>query len=68
MAELRDRELAEVRSEAEGNPLVQAVFTAFPGAKIAEVRSPETMASAAAEAALPTAETEADDDWDPFEE
>ena len=68
IAEQRDRELAEVRSEAEGNPLVQAVFTAFPGARIAEVRSPETMTAAAAEAALPTADPEADDDWDPFEE
>jgi DNA polymerase-3 subunit gamma/tau len=68
IAEQRDRELAEVRSEAEGNPLVQAVFTAFPGARIAEVRSPETMTAAAAEAALPTAEPEVDDDWDPFEE
>jgi DNA polymerase-3 subunit gamma/tau len=68
IAEQRDRELAEVRSEAEGNPLVQAVFAAFPGARIAEVRSPETMTAAAAEAALPTAEPDADDDWDPFEE
>ena len=68
IAEQRDRELAEVRSEAQGNPLVQAVFTAFPGARIAEVRSPETMTAAAAEAALPTADPEADDDWDPFEE
>jgi DNA polymerase III subunit gamma/tau len=68
IAEQRDRELAEVRSEAEGNPLVQAVFTAFPGARIADVRSPEAMTAAAAEAALPTADPEADDDWDPFEE
>ena len=68
IAELRDRELAEVRSEAEGNPLVQAVLTAFPGARIAEVRAPETLTAAAAEAALPIAEPEVDDDWDPFEE
>jgi DNA polymerase-3 subunit gamma/tau len=68
IAEQRDRELAEVRSEAEGNPLVQAVFAAFPGARIAEVRSPEAMTAAAAETALPTADPEADDDWDPFEE
>ncbi|WP_137111736.1 DNA polymerase III subunit gamma/tau [Rhodobacter sp. SY28-1] len=68
IAEQRDRELAEVRSEAEGNPLVQAVFSAFPGARIAEVRSPETITAAAAEAALPTAEPEVDEGWDPFEE
>ncbi|WP_128513899.1 DNA polymerase III subunit gamma/tau [Tabrizicola thermarum] len=68
IAEQRERQLAEIRSEAEGNPLVQAVFSAFPGARIVEVRSPEAMTAAAAEAALPTAEPEADDDWDPFEE
>ncbi|NHB76368.1 DNA polymerase III subunit gamma/tau [Rhodobacter calidifons] len=68
IAEQRDRELAEVRAEAEGNPLVQAIFAAFPGARIAEVRAPETLTAAAAEAALPLAEAETDDDWDPFEE
>lgn len=68
IAEQRERQLAEIRSEAEGNPLVQAVFSAFPGARIVKVRSPEAMTAAAAEAALPTAEPEADDDWDPFEE
>ena len=68
IAETRDSELAEVRSEAEGNPLVQAIFSAFPGARIAEVRPPETMTAEAAKEALPLAEAELDDDWDPFEE
>jgi DNA polymerase III subunit gamma/tau len=67
IAETRDSELAEVRAEAADNPLVQAILTAFPGAKIAEVRSPEAMTAAAAETALPTADPETDDDWDPFE-
>jgi DNA polymerase-3 subunit gamma/tau len=68
IAEVRDSELAQVRAEASDNPLVQAILTAFPGAKIAEVRSPEAMTAAAAETALPTADPETDDDWDPFEE
>ncbi|MFN6005671.1 MAG: DNA polymerase III subunit gamma/tau, partial [Paracoccaceae bacterium] len=67
IAETRDSELAQVRAEASDNPLVQAIFTAFPGAKIAEVRSPDTMTAEAAAAALPQADPELDDDWDPFE-
>jgi DNA polymerase-3 subunit gamma/tau len=68
IAEARDSTLAQVRAEAAENPLVQAILTAFPGAKITEVRSPETITAQAAEAALPTADPEFDDDWDPFEE
>ncbi|WP_374643560.1 DNA polymerase III subunit gamma/tau [Tabrizicola sp.] len=68
IAEARDRELAQVKAEAAENPLVQAILTAFPGAKIAEVRAPEAIAAQAAEAALPLAEPEVGDDWDPFEE
>jgi DNA polymerase-3 subunit gamma/tau len=67
IAEARDRDLAAARADAADNPLVQAIFTAFPGARISEVRSPEAMSSQAAEVALPLAEAEADDDWDPFE-
>ena len=66
IAEARDTELTEVRAQAAENPLVQAILTAFPGAKISEVRSPEAITAEAAEAALPQAEV--DDDWDPFEE
>ncbi len=43
------------------NPLVQAVFAAFPGAKITAMRKPELEA---AFEALP----EVEDEWDPFEE
>ncbi len=68
IAEARNSELAQVKAEAADNPLVQAILAAFPGAKITEVRSPETLTAQATEAALPTAEPEADDDWDPFEE
>lgn len=68
IAETRDATLAQVRAEAAENPLVQAILSAFPGAKISEVRSPEAITAQAAEAALPQAEPEVDDDWDPFEE
>ena len=68
IAETRTAELQQVRAEAADNPLVQAILTAFPGAKISEVRSPEALTAQATEAALPTADPEADDDWDPFEE
>jgi DNA polymerase III subunit gamma/tau len=67
IAEARDAELAQVRAEASDNPMVQAILTAFPGARIAEVRPPESLVAAATEAALPQADPEADDDWDPFE-
>ena len=68
IAETRDSELTQARAEAAENPLVQAILTAFPGAKITEVRSPEALVAEAAETALPLAEPELDDDWDPFEE
>jgi DNA polymerase III subunit gamma/tau len=67
IAEARDAALAEVRSDAAANPLVQAILAAFPGARISDVRSPETLTAEAASAALPIAEPEVDDDWDPFE-
>ena len=68
IAEARDNALSEVRAQAAGNPLVQAILTAFPGARISEVRSPEALTAEAAETALPQAEPEFDEDWDPFEE
>jgi DNA polymerase-3 subunit gamma/tau len=68
IAESRNTELAQVKAEAADNPLVQAILTAFPGAKITEVRSPEALTAQATEAALPQADPEVDDDWDPFEE
>ena len=68
IAEARDAEDRALKSEAEGDPLVQAVLAAFPGAKITAVRRPEDLAAQAAADALPEAEPEPDDDWDPFEE
>jgi len=68
-----DRHRAEARALA--FPLVQAVLAAFPGARIAAIRSPAALAADAAAdaaagaalaalAALPDVEGE----WDPFEE
>jgi DNA polymerase III subunit gamma/tau len=68
IAETRDASLVQAKAEAKGNPLVQAVLAAFPGAEITAIRTPEAMAAEAATDALPVAEAEADDDWDPFEE
>lgn len=64
IAEDRDREENEARAEALQNPLVQAVMLAFPGAKIAEIRTAEAMAAQALAEALP----EVEDEWDPFED
>lgn len=64
IAEERDRAKLEAQAEALRNPLVQAVLAAFPGAKIAEVRTPEALAAAAQAEALP----EVEDEWDPFED
>jgi DNA polymerase-3 subunit gamma/tau len=68
IAEARDADQLAAKAEAAENPLVQAILTAFPGAKVTDVREPEALVAKAAEAALPLAEPEMDDDWDPFEE
>jgi DNA polymerase-3 subunit gamma/tau len=65
IAEARDAHLTEQRAKLQAeNPLVQAIFAAFPEAKITEIRAPEVLAQAAAESALP----EVEDEWDPFED
>ncbi len=64
IAESRDADRLQAEAEAQANPLVQAVLTAFPGARIAEIRTPETLAAAALTEALP----EVEDEWDPFED
>ncbi len=64
MAEARDAARMVAEGEALQNPLVMAVMAAFPGARIAEIRTAAAMAQAAAVEALP----EVDDEWDPFED
>jgi len=60
-AEDRDRDRVTAEAEVMLNPLVRAVFLAFPGARIAEIRTPSLEA---AFEALPVVE----DEWDPFED
>jgi DNA polymerase-3 subunit gamma/tau len=64
IAEDRDKDKLASETEALQNPLVLAVMTAFPGARITEIRTPEARAASAAAEALP----EVEDEWDPFED
>ncbi len=64
LAEDRDRDRMAAEAEAMQNPVVQAVLSAFPGAKITDIRTPEALAAQAMAEALP----EVEDEWDPFEE
>jgi len=64
IAEARDAEKTAAKADAMQNPLVQAVFAAFPKAAILEVRTPEESRAEAAAGALP----EVEDEWDPFED
>jgi DNA polymerase-3 subunit gamma/tau len=61
IAEDQDKGRVAAEAKAMENPLVQAVFAAFPGVKISALRQPEVEA---AFEALP----EVEDEWDPFEE
>jgi DNA polymerase-3 subunit gamma/tau len=64
IAEERDAAELALKAEAEKHPLVQAVYSAFPGAQIAAIRTPEEIAAEAEAEALP----EVEDEWDPFED
>ncbi len=68
--------LAEARADAReskaeaalANPIVAAVFEAFPKARIREIRDLESLQEDAAIEALPANADEIDPDWDPFED
>ena len=64
IAETRDAAKEALKTEARETPLVAAIFDAFPGAEIADIRTPEEIAATAATEALP----EVDEEWDPFED
>ncbi len=64
IAEERTADLRAAEAEALKNPIVQAVFAAFPEARITAVRTPADKSLEAATTALP----EVEDEWDPFEE
>ncbi|MEP2921886.1 DNA polymerase III subunit gamma/tau [Sulfitobacter sp.] len=64
IASLRDAKENALRADAEAHPLMQAVMVQFPRAKITAIRTPEDIAAAAVNEALP----EVEDEWDPFED
>ena len=64
IAEERDSDFIAAKTGAMENPLVQAVFAAFPAAAITVIRTPEATRAEAAVTALPEVEGE----WDPFED
>jgi DNA polymerase III subunit gamma/tau len=64
IAETRDAAEIVARDKARENPLVQAVFAAFPEARITTIRTPEEAKADATAEAL----AEVEDEWDPFEE
>jgi DNA polymerase-3 subunit gamma/tau len=64
IAEERNADYLAAEERALENPVVQAVFAAFPGARITAIRTAEETKAEAAEMALP----EVEDEWDPFEE
>lgn len=64
IAERQAEQHAERLAHAQKIPLVQAIFAAFPGAKITAFTDPAETDVEVAEAALP----EVDEEWDPFED
>ncbi|NRB16542.1 MAG: DNA polymerase III subunit gamma/tau [Rhodobacteraceae bacterium] len=64
IAEKNDAADNALRVEATAHPLVQAVLTAFPKARITRIRTTEELQAEIAADALP----EVEDEWDPFEE
>ncbi len=64
IVETRDAKRKALADEARVNPLVNAVFAAFPKAKLGVIRTPEEISSEVAHEAL----AEVEDEWDPFED
>ncbi|MDI3338468.1 DNA polymerase III subunit gamma/tau [Defluviimonas aestuarii] len=64
IVEARNAREDAAREKAKENPLVQAVFAAFPKAHITAIRTPDEVQAEAQAEALP----EVEDEWDPFEE
>ncbi|SCZ49561.1 DNA polymerase-3 subunit gamma/tau [Epibacterium ulvae] len=64
IAEVRDAADNALKIEARAHPLVQAIFEAFPKARIKQIRTAQDLAAEVEAEALP----EVEDEWDPFEE
>ncbi len=64
IVQVRGAEKLALEAEAKTHPMVQAVLTQFPKAKISKITSFQELEAEAAADALP----ELDDEWDPFED
>ena len=64
IAEARDAKASALEREAQAHPMMQAILTTFPKAKIRHIRTDADRAQDAATDALP----EVDDEWDPFDD
>ncbi|WP_295316543.1 DNA polymerase III subunit gamma/tau [Roseobacter sp.] len=62
--EVRNAARYAMEEQIRQHPLMQAVLAQFPKAEIGTVRTPEAIAAAARQEALP----EVEDEWDPFED
>ncbi len=64
ITEVRTAETRQLQDAARKDDTVAAILAAFPKGKIAELKTPEALATQIAESAL----EEVEDEWDPFEE
>ena len=64
IAETRDAKRASLAEAARADPLVAAIFEAFPKSRLGALKTPEELAAEAETEAL----AEVEDEWDPFEE
>ncbi|MEM9967058.1 MAG: DNA polymerase III subunit gamma/tau [Pseudomonadota bacterium] len=64
IAETRDSEVLNLRTQALAHPLMQSILERFPDAKILDIRTSKEIEESAEKEALP----EIEDEWDPFEE
>ncbi|MBR9843674.1 MAG: DNA polymerase III subunit gamma/tau [Rhodobacteraceae bacterium] len=64
IVEKRNAAQTALEKEARAHPMVQAVFDAFPKARITDIKTRQDITAQAEAEALP----EVEDEWDPFEE
>ena len=64
IASIRDAKETALKDQATSHPLMQAVLSQFPAARITAIRTAEELAAQATQSALP----EVEDEWDPFED
>ena len=64
ISETRNAAAVELKAAARKNEMVAAILSAFPNARIGDLRTAEALAASAAASAL----DEVEDEWDPFEE